>query len=82
MFYQDVRVGTPQSTLQRPAVKDNVAEGCGGVNQCRQHGSDKCPLHSKCIPDWEQYHCNCDPGNGLAMNLAGHSRLILVRNNK
>jgi len=65
MFYQDVRVGTPQSTLQRPAVKDNVAEGCGSVNQCRPHGSDKCPLHSKCIPDWEQYHCICDPGNGL-----------------
>ena len=58
-------MGTPQSTLQRPTVKENVAEGCGGVNQCRQHGSEKCPRHGKCIPDWEQYHCNCDPGNGL-----------------
>ncbi|KAJ4450280.1 hypothetical protein ANN_01700 [Periplaneta americana] len=59
---QDVRVGTPQSTLQRPTVNDNVAEGCSGVDQCRHHGPDKCPIHSKCVSEWEQYHCKCDSG--------------------
>ncbi|KAJ9579827.1 hypothetical protein L9F63_004533, partial [Diploptera punctata] len=59
---QDVRVGTPQSTLQHPTVKENVGDGCGGVDQCKQQGPDKCPIHSKCIPDWEQYHCDCDSG--------------------
>jgi hypothetical protein len=58
-------VGTPQSALQRPAVKENVAEGCGGRDQCRQQGLEKCPIHSKCVPDWEQYHCDCNSGNGL-----------------
>jgi hypothetical protein len=58
-------VGTPQSTLQRPTVKENVAEGCSAVDLCRQQDPDKCPIHSKCVPDWEQYHCNCDSGNDL-----------------
>jgi hypothetical protein len=60
-------------------VKDNVAEGCGGVNQCRQYVSDKCPLHSKCIPDWEQYHCNCDTGNGLFYEFGRSLKIDIAR---
>nr|CAD7570225.1 unnamed protein product [Timema californicum] len=55
---QDVRVGTPQSSLTRPTVKENVVEGCIGVDQCSHN--DKCPKHSKCINEWEQFHCRCD----------------------
>nr|CAD7592898.1 unnamed protein product [Timema genevievae] len=55
---QDVRVGTPQSSLTRPTVKENVVEGCIGVDQCSHN--DKCPKHSKCINEWEQFHCQCD----------------------
>ncbi|PSN41253.1 Protocadherin-like wing polarity protein stan [Blattella germanica] len=57
---QDVRVGTPQSALQHPTENSNVAEGCSALDQCRQPGPDKCPIHSRCISDWEQYYCKCD----------------------
>ncbi|XP_049833037.1 protocadherin-like wing polarity protein stan isoform X1 [Schistocerca gregaria] len=57
---QDVRVGTTQSTLQRPTEKENVAEGCLGVDHCAQ--KDKCPPHSTCVADWEQFRCQCDLG--------------------
>ncbi|XP_066994105.2 protocadherin-like wing polarity protein stan [Anabrus simplex] len=57
---QDVRVGTQQSTLQQPMVRENIGEGCLGVDHCAQR--DKCPPHSNCVPDWEQYRCQCEKG--------------------
>lgn len=62
-WFQDVRVGTSQSILQVPTEKDNVAEGCLGVDHCAQ--KDKCPVHSTCEPEWEQYNCQCDSGKIL-----------------
>ncbi|KAJ8866710.1 hypothetical protein PR048_032571 [Dryococelus australis] len=55
---QDVYVG--QTTLIRPAVKENVAEGCVETDQCTS--GDKCPVHSYCVSQWEQYQCRCQTG--------------------
>ncbi|KAK7789529.1 hypothetical protein R5R35_000833 [Gryllus longicercus] len=57
---QDVRVGTPQSTLQRPTVRENVGEGCLGIDHCAQR--DKCPPHSTCVTEWEEFQCQCNTG--------------------
>lgn len=66
---QDVRVGTPQSALQRPSVKENVAEGCGSADTCAGPlATDHCPSaaaeppHSRCEAHWERASCSCNTG--------------------
>ncbi|XP_046394946.1 protocadherin-like wing polarity protein stan isoform X2 [Ischnura elegans] len=68
---QDIRIGTLQSTLQRPMVKDRVVEGCHSKDSCQAPVSSSNQLlksacsdisHSKCIPKWEGHECQCDSG--------------------
>ncbi|XP_063227767.1 protocadherin-like wing polarity protein stan [Bacillus rossius redtenbacheri] len=55
---QDVYVG--HTSLVRPAVKENVAEGCVETDQCAS--GDRCPVHSYCVSQWEQFQCRCQTG--------------------
>ncbi|XP_052128982.1 protocadherin-like wing polarity protein stan isoform X1 [Frankliniella occidentalis] len=66
---QDVRVGTPQSALQRPNVKENVGDGCGSGDACAGPlATDHCPsaaatpAHSRCEAHWERASCTCNVG--------------------
>jgi cadherin EGF LAG seven-pass G-type receptor 1 len=56
---QDVRIGTTQSALQRPTVRENVEDGCISSDPC---SPNKCPINSKCISKWNQFSCDCDVG--------------------
>ncbi|KAL5289018.1 CELSR2 family protein [Megaselia abdita] len=55
---QDVRIGGSQSTLNRPAIRENVEDGCLSRSEC----PDSCPPHSSCTSKWDASHCECLPG--------------------
>lgn len=55
---QDVRVGGLQSVLNRPTIRENVADGCLSKSQC----PESCPIHSTCVTSWDEAHCECLPG--------------------
>lgn len=55
---QDVRVGGPQSLLNRPTLRENVLDGCVTNIDC----PDSCPNHSTCVTQWDESHCECLPG--------------------
>lgn len=55
---QDVRVGGPQSSLNRPTIRENVRDGCESKSTCE----DSCFEHSTCVADWDQTSCECLPG--------------------
>lgn len=55
---QDVRVGGPQSSLNRPTFRENVRDGCDSGAVCE----DGCFEHSTCIAEWDQTTCECLPG--------------------
>ncbi|XP_055704133.1 protocadherin-like wing polarity protein stan [Phlebotomus papatasi] len=54
---QDVRIGGPQSVLNRPTMRENVIDGCSSAAQC----PDFCPDHSVCVTSWDEAHCECLP---------------------
>ncbi|CAB3374160.1 Hypothetical predicted protein [Cloeon dipterum] len=57
---QDVRIGTGTAGLERPTSMENVVEGCGGSHDpCEPN---QCPINSKCVSKWHEYHCDCDIG--------------------
>ncbi|XP_065173819.1 protocadherin-like wing polarity protein stan isoform X2 [Atheta coriaria] len=55
---QDVRIGTSQTILSRPTVRENVLDGCGSLDECQT----ECPLNAQCITSWGHSHCECNPG--------------------
>lgn len=55
---QDIRVGGPQSTLNRPTIRENVADGCDSGKVC----VESCFGHSSCVADWDESTCECLPG--------------------
>lgn len=55
---QDVRIGSQQTILSRPTVKENVLDGCESNGECQS----ECPLNSECIPEWGDSHCQCKDG--------------------
>lgn len=55
---QDVRIGTQQSSLSRPTVRENVLEGCPSLSEC----TSNCPSHSDCVSQWGGSTCDCRPG--------------------
>ncbi|XP_045493580.1 protocadherin-like wing polarity protein stan [Colias croceus] len=56
---QDVRVGTAQSLLNRPTVRENVRDGCQSRSDCML---SICPPYSKCISTWDSTECECERG--------------------
>ncbi|XP_050681661.1 protocadherin-like wing polarity protein stan isoform X2 [Leptidea sinapis] len=56
---QDVRVGTAQSLLNRPTVRENVRDGCASRADCML---SVCPPYSKCSSSWDTTQCDCDQG--------------------
>ncbi|XP_045488378.1 protocadherin-like wing polarity protein stan isoform X3 [Pieris rapae] len=56
---QDVRVGTAQSLLNRPTVRENVRDGCQSRADCLL---SICPPYSKCVSSWDTTECECDRG--------------------
>ncbi|XP_050342751.1 protocadherin-like wing polarity protein stan [Nymphalis io] len=56
---QDVRVGTAQSLLNRPTVRENVRDGCQSRADCML---SICPPYSKCVSTWDTTECKCDKG--------------------
>ncbi|CAH2107056.1 unnamed protein product [Euphydryas editha] len=56
---QDVRVGTAQSLLNRPTVRENVRDGCQSRADCLL---SICPPYSKCVTTWDNTECVCDKG--------------------
>ncbi|XP_026490100.2 protocadherin-like wing polarity protein stan isoform X1 [Vanessa tameamea] len=56
---QDVRVGTAQSLLNRPTVRENVRDGCQSRADCML---SICPPYSKCVSAWDTTECICDKG--------------------
>ncbi|XP_041976162.1 protocadherin-like wing polarity protein stan isoform X2 [Aricia agestis] len=56
---QDVRVGTAQSLLNRPTVRENVRDGCQSRADCLL---SNCPSNSKCISSWDVTECECTHG--------------------
>lgn len=55
---QDVRIGTHQSIMNRPIVRENVKDGCPSRGQC----PESCPIHSHCETSWDEAYCECLPG--------------------
>lgn len=55
---QDVRIGTHQSSLSRPTVRENVMDGCPSPSECTSH----CPSSSDCVSHWGGSTCECRPG--------------------
>lgn len=55
---QDIRIGTNQSTLQRPTVQEKVGSGCSSDGQCDMD----CPAASTCVAKWETSECVCAAG--------------------
>nr|XP_018907159.1 PREDICTED: protocadherin-like wing polarity protein stan isoform X2 [Bemisia tabaci] len=58
---QDVRVGSSQKIAQQATMKINVEDGCYEGDECTVN-SNRCPVHSECESDWEQYSCKCHSG--------------------
>ncbi|KAL0891925.1 hypothetical protein ABMA27_015170 [Loxostege sticticalis] len=56
---QDVRVGTSQSLLNRPTVRENVRDGCQSRADCML---SICPPYSQCVSFWDTTECECDVG--------------------
>ncbi|XP_059052501.1 protocadherin-like wing polarity protein stan [Achroia grisella] len=56
---QDVRVGTPQSLLNRPTVRENVKDGCQSRADCML---SICPPYSTCVTSWDRTWCECESG--------------------
>lgn len=56
---QDVRVGSSQSLLNRPTVRENVRDGCASRSDCMLA---ICPPYSKCVSSWDQNECVCEDG--------------------
>ncbi|KAJ8731807.1 hypothetical protein PYW08_014537 [Mythimna loreyi] len=56
---QDVRVGTAQSLLNRPTVRENVRDGCQSRADCML---SICPPFSTCVSSWDNTECVCSPG--------------------
>ncbi|KAJ0179731.1 hypothetical protein K1T71_004322 [Dendrolimus kikuchii] len=56
---QDVRVGTAQSLLNRPTVRENVRDGCQSRSDCLL---STCPPYSKCTTSWDITECHCEHG--------------------
>ncbi|XP_072940790.1 protocadherin-like wing polarity protein stan [Epargyreus clarus] len=56
---QDVRVGTSQSLLNRPTVRENVRDGCQSRADCML---SICPPFSKCVSSWDNTECECERG--------------------
>ncbi|XP_013177867.1 PREDICTED: protocadherin-like wing polarity protein stan isoform X1 [Papilio xuthus] len=56
---QDVRVGTAQSLLNRPTVRENVRDGCQSKADCLL---SICPPYSKCESEWDSTECVCERG--------------------
>ncbi|KAI5643827.1 hypothetical protein NE865_04223 [Phthorimaea operculella] len=56
---QDVRVGTAQSLLNRPTVRENVRDGCQSRADCML---SICPPYSKCVSSWDNTECQCERG--------------------
>ncbi|CAK1552868.1 unnamed protein product [Leptosia nina] len=56
---QDVRVGTAQSLLNRPTVRENVRDGCQSRADCML---SICPPYSKCLSAWDTTECECEHG--------------------
>lgn len=55
---QDVRVGGSQTQLNRPTNRENVVDGCVSNAVC----TETCPIHSSCIPNWDESNCECTNG--------------------
>lgn len=55
---QDVRIGGPQSSLNRPTVRENIRDGCESNAAC----TEPCDGHSTCVAEWDQSTCECQPG--------------------
>ncbi|CRK90013.1 CLUMA_CG003735, isoform A [Clunio marinus] len=55
---QDIRIGTQQSIMDRPMMKENVQPGCPSHSECPK----TCPIHSRCEMSWDEAHCECLPG--------------------
>uniref|UniRef100_A0A2A4J5X8 Protocadherin-like wing polarity protein stan n=1 Tax=Heliothis virescens TaxID=7102 RepID=A0A2A4J5X8_HELVI len=56
---QDVRVGTAQSLLNRPTVRENVRDGCQSRADCML---SICPPYSTCESSWDSTECVCARG--------------------
>ncbi|XP_022815994.1 protocadherin-like wing polarity protein stan isoform X3 [Spodoptera litura] len=56
---QDVRVGTAQSLLNRPTVRENVRDGCQSRADCML---SICPPYSTCVSSWDSTECACAAG--------------------
>ncbi|XP_050557052.1 protocadherin-like wing polarity protein stan isoform X2 [Spodoptera frugiperda] len=56
---QDVRVGTAQSLLNRPTVRENVRDGCQSRADCML---SICPPYSTCVSSWDSTECVCAAG--------------------
>ncbi|XP_037874856.1 protocadherin-like wing polarity protein stan [Bombyx mori] len=56
---QDVRIGTAQSLLNRPTVRENVRDGCQSRADCML---SICPPYSKCVTSWDSSTCTCEAG--------------------
>ncbi|RVE52505.1 hypothetical protein evm_002899 [Chilo suppressalis] len=56
---QDVRVGTSQSLLNRPTVRENVRDGCQSRADCML---SICPPYSECVSGWDNTECVCSSG--------------------
>ncbi|XP_026328508.1 protocadherin-like wing polarity protein stan isoform X2 [Hyposmocoma kahamanoa] len=56
---QDVRVGTAQSLLNRPTIKENVRDGCQSRADCML---SICPAYSNCVATWDATECVCETG--------------------
>ncbi|XP_026739662.1 protocadherin-like wing polarity protein stan [Trichoplusia ni] len=56
---QDVRVGTAQSLLNRPTVRENVRDGCQSRADCML---SICPPFSTCVSSWDYTECECSRG--------------------
>ncbi|CAH2075509.1 unnamed protein product, partial [Iphiclides podalirius] len=56
---QDVRVGTAQSLLNRPTVRENVRDGCQSKADCML---SICPPYSACEAEWDSTECVCERG--------------------
>lgn len=55
---EDIRIGTQQSIMDRPMMKENVQKGCPSNAEC----PESCPIHSKCEIAWDEAECTCSPG--------------------
>lgn len=55
---QDVRIGSQQSSMSRPTVRENVVDGCPEAGEC----SAQCPGSADCVSRWSDSRCQCKPG--------------------